>query len=231
MRMKPEHSDRLLEMLQVQFSTPRSELIMARRVAQYIHGERKFFRAFYDVEIPKAEAGLPFTASRLKMLKEARREASKAHRATLEDVGVWLYHNDCSLTAKYGFDGICDILNVNPAHRPEALDCMEDKGRAISAIAFIAGIEDSASIRSGRNQPDFKDGPLFNAYMEVMMKTMRENPGAMPDPTAPGGPLYGLPTYTRRPDGTMARNKPTLTVHSPDGSSKVIKGKQGVNHG
>ncbi|WP_224795744.1 hypothetical protein [Pseudomonas fluorescens] len=180
-------------------------------------------RAYFAAEIKKAEGGLPFTRRQLTTIKAAQKAASKSHKETLLNIGTWLYQNDEMLTARYGFDGICDVLEVNPVHRAEVIEYAEDMRRAISAIAFVSGFEDSASKQSGRHPEDWKDGPLFDVFMQMMRKAMVENRSTMPDPFAPGGPFHGMPTYYQQPDGTMARKSVSLLVHSPDGSSRVFE--------
>lgn len=63
------------------------------------------------------------------------------------------------------------------------------------------------------------------------MKAMAENRAAMPNPFAPGGPLHGMPTYHLQPDGTLARKSASLTVHSSDGSSRVVERKVEKSNG
>lgn len=225
MRMKSEHARQMLELLALPHLSLRSQLILMRRYARHLNTERSLTRAFFRDELKKAEAGLPFTKRQVKAIKEVQSKASDSYKTVAVGLGTWLYQNDKGLTSKYGFDGICDVLEVNRVHRAEALEYAEDRGRAISAIAFISGVEDSASSQSGRRPADSKDGPLFHVFLTMMMKAMVENRAAMPDPFAPGGPFHGMPTYYAQPDGTMARKSASLVVHSPDGSSRVVERK------
>ncbi|WP_395599584.1 hypothetical protein AB4P95_20270 [Pseudomonas sp. A1437] len=231
MQMKPEHSLRLNQLLDLPHLTMRSQLILARRLARNAHTERNLTRAFFREEVAKAKAGLPFTKDRLAKVKAVRDEARESYRAGLMEIGSWLYENDAALTKQYGFDGICDLLEVNPVHRADVVKYADDMGRAISAIAFVSGLEESASQQSGRRPADSKEGPLFFVFLEMMMKAMVENRAAMPDPFAPGGPFHGVPSYHLQPDGTMARKSASLVVHSPDGTSRVIERKVEKNNG
>jgi hypothetical protein len=197
-----------------------------------IHAERQLTRAHFAAEVKKAEAGLPFTQRSVTKIKEAQDKARKSIKSRLIDIGIWLYQNDEALTARYGFNGICDLLEVNPVHRAEVIEYAEDMGRAVSAIAFISGYEESASQQSGKRPADSKEGPLFFVFLEMMMKAMIENRAAMPDPFAPGGPFHGIPSYHKQPDGTLARKSASLVVHSPDGSSRVVERKvEKAKHG
>lgn len=226
MQMKPEHAGRLSDLVVLPHLSPRSRLIVVRRIARESHAQWEETRFFFDRELEETRAGLPFTAKKLENVKVLRRQARDQHTKTLYHIGEWLYENDALLTERYGFDGICDVLEVNPTHRSEALEYADNKSRAISAVAFVSGLEESASRQSGRRKPDFKDGPLFKVFLEMMMKLMKDKPECMPDPAAPGGPLYGVPTYARQPDGSMVMNTPAVTVHSATGS-KVVKSKPG----
>lgn len=222
--MKPEHVRRLTELANRGNVEPLISLIIARRAARHLCAEREHDHAYYAVHIKAAKAGLPFTASKVKALETEREARRKGRRKNFLAIADWLLRADDYLTIVHGMDDVLDVLQVNPVHRAEAAKYACKSTTTLSGVAFVAGLEDSASTRSGRNQPDFKDGPLFNAYMRQFEQMMLDNPSAMPDPCSPGGPLYGTPTYTQMQDGTMTRNAPTVTVHDADGS-RVVKGK------
>lgn len=124
--------------------------------------------SLFKDEVRKAKAGLPSTKRRLAKIKELGGKSLKAFKSGLSDIGAWIYKNDEALTAHYGFEGICDLLEVNPVHRAEVINYAKDMTRAINAIAFDSGLEDSASQQSGKNPKDWKEGPMFNVYLEVM---------------------------------------------------------------
>ncbi|WP_244307115.1 hypothetical protein [Azotobacter salinestris] len=66
-----------------------------------------------------------------------------------------------------GFDGLCDLLNVNPVHRSE----LRRRTRVgLVEIVFIEGLEDSAEHQGD----DWKEGPLFNACYHAMIELFRE---------------------------------------------------------
>lgn len=220
--MKSEHARRLAELANRGNVEPLVSLIIARRFARHLCAERAHDHAHYAAQIKSAKAGLPFTASRVKELEAEQAARRKGRRKNLIVIADWLLRADDHLTVVHGIDAILDVLQVNPVHRAEAAEYAAEAKGTLSGVAFVAGLEDSASTRSGRNQPDHKDGPLFNAYMRQFEQMMLDKPGALPDPFAPGSPFYGVPTYTRMPDGTMVRNAPTVTVHDSEGSHVVV---------
>ncbi|MBH3377228.1 hypothetical protein [Pseudomonas asiatica] len=224
MRMKPEHVRRLTELANRGNVEPLISLIIARRAARHLCAESDHDHTYYAAQIKAAKVGLPFTASRVKELEAQRDARRKNRRKNFLAIADWLLRADDYLTVVHGLDAILDVLAVNPVHRAEAAEYAVEARGTLSGVAFVGGLEDSASTRSGRNQPDFKDGPLFNAYMRQFEQMMLDNPGALPDPFAPGGPFYGVPTYTQMPNGSMVRNAPTVTVHGAEGS-RVVKGK------
>ena len=226
MQVKLKYKERLGELLVMPHLSPRSRLIIVRRIARISHSQWVETREYFRELIKEAELGLPFTTGNLKKIDALRNEARSQHKATSYQIGQWIYENDALLTKLYGFDGVCEVLEVNPVHKPEVLEYAEDRDRAVAAVAFIAGLEESASRQSGRQRPDYKDGPLFNVFMDMMMKAMKENRASMPDPTAPDGPLYGLRSYTRQADGTLVMNTPALTVYTAEGT-KVIEPRPG----
>lgn len=222
--MKPEHARRLAELANRGNVEPLVSLIIARRFARHLSAQREHDYAWFGKRIKDAKAGLPFTAAKVQALEADRKARRDTLRKNLLTIADWLYRADEYLVEYHGLDAVLDVLAVNDVHRQEALEYADKAGTVLSGIAFVAGLEDSASVRSGRRQPDFKDGPLFNAYMKQLEQMMIDKPGALPDPFAPDGPLYGIPTYTQQSDGSMTRNTPTVTVHDANGSH-VVKGK------
>ncbi|AHF68725.1 hypothetical protein [Pseudomonas cichorii] len=224
MIMKPEFVRRLVDLSLRGNNSPAISVIIARRFARYLRDEGEAKRQYFKTEIATAKAALPFTATRLKDLELQQETTRDIRKKNLLGIANWLRRNDDLLVELYGFAGICDLLNVNPVHRAEALEYADESSGTVTTIAFICGLEDSASINSGRKRKDWNDGPLFWAYHTQMMQIMIDNPRAMPDPFAPGGPFYGMPTYYQQPDGTMARQSAPLTVHDAQGS-RVVKRK------
>ena len=118
--------------------------------------------------------GLPSTAKALKMIRGLYKQARSGHERIASDVGQWLLENDALLTTTYGFEGICELLEVNQAHRAEVVQYAGDMSRAIFAVAFESGLEESASRQSGRNPADWKDGPLYQAFWEMRVHVCAE---------------------------------------------------------
>lgn len=224
MRMKPEYARRLVELSNRGNNSLLTSLIIARRFTRHIRNEDDHDHEQYRAELAAAQVGLPFTASKVAELKKSKEAKRESRNQSLLKIADWLRRADSLLVKFYGFEMICDLLCVNPVHRAYAKTLTTEASGTITAVAFIAGLEDSASTTSGRKKADWNDGPLFHAFHRQMMQIMLDNPGVMPDPFAPDGPFYGVPIYTQQPDGTMVMNTPTVTVHGASGS-KVVKGK------
>lgn len=170
MGMKPEHAERLKALVSVPHLSPRSRLLVLRRLARESHTRWEAVQAFFDSEIKEAKAGLPSTAKALKMIRGLRHQAQDEHQQIACVVGRWLFENDALLTTMYGFEGICELLEVNPVHRAEVVQYAGDMDRAIFAVAFESGLEDSASRQSGRHPADWKEGPLYQALWTTRAK-------------------------------------------------------------
>jgi len=177
MQMKPEHVCRLSLLIERPHLSLRSQLILVRRMARHLNTERELTSSYFKAEVRKAEAELPFTKRRLAKIKGAQGKSLEAFESGLIDIGAWLYKNDEALTAHYGFEGICDLLEVNPVHRAEVIKYAKDMTRAIAAAAFDSGLEDSANGQSGRQTADWKEGPLYQAIWEAGIKDRAKWPG------------------------------------------------------
>ena len=167
MRMKPEHAERLKALVSVPHLSPRSRLLVLRRLARESHTRWEAVQAFLDGEIKGAKAGFPSAAKALKKIRGLYKQAQDEHQQIACVVGRWLFENDALLTTMYAFEGICELLEVNPVHRAEVVQYASDIDRAIFAIAFESGLEESASRQSGRRPADWKDGPLYQALWET----------------------------------------------------------------
>lgn len=222
--MKSEHARRLAELANRGNVEPLISLIIARRYARHLCAQSDQDHSFYRAQIKEAKVGLPFTAGKIKELEVDRDTRRAWRRKNFLAIADWLLRADDYLTVVHGLDTILDVLAVNPVHRAEAAEYAAEAKGTLSGVAFVAGLEDSASTKSGRKEPDFKNGPLFNACMRQFEQILIDKPGFLPDPFAPGGPFYGIPTYTQMQDGSMRRNAPTVTVHDSEGS-RVVTGK------
>lgn len=172
-------------------------------------------------DIRHLKRSLPFTQAKLDAALEHLASIRTSRRQARAKIGRYLRDNCELLESLIGWDRLCDVLCVNPVHRSEAAEA--DKG--LLGITWIGGqFEDSAA-----NYGTYAWGvaPITQAIDTAMIEFMRENMHKLPDPFAPGGPFYGVPTYTLQPDGSMQRNAPDLVVHKPDGSSAVVSRKDG----
>lgn len=204
-------------------TTKRDSLTIARRVLrricayrEAIHEERRELRR----KANQLRRHLPFTKLAVESLEQQAQdygtEQLAATRPVLLAYGGDLIRDHSGYMQALGFDAVCDLLNVNTVEREQARrDGVDD----LSGLIFIHNLEDSASHRG----EDFKRGPLFEACFAAMAEFIRTAPeGSLPDPFAPGGPLYGAPVRMVQPDGTITTKRPDLTVHDANGS-RVVK--------
>lgn len=218
MRMKPEHFDRLVELSCREGLSLRIYLIMMRRALRHVIAEDEQERQEQSRAIRAFKRNLPWSKSALDKYLEACRALQQHNRELIVMYGCYLRDHHVALEAELGWGGLCDVLCVNPAHRAEAAKA--DKG--LFGITWIGRqFEDSATYY-GSN--DTGKGPITRAISAAMTTWMINNMDKLPDPFAPGGPFYGIPTYTQMPDGSMRRNAPTVTVHDSEGS-RVVTGK------
>lgn len=216
--MKPEHLNRLAELFLMQHLKPRTLLLVARRLSRQAD-LRQPLNAYNEAK-KALEADHSFQA-RL-MLKDweawwkgVRTSTEETRRA----LGKWLMGAESlRLFSDLSYSDLCDCLGINPVHRVD-LDPAPKPGRRLWDLCFVHGLEDSAASMSGRRQSDSKDGPLFHCLLTIMIDNMDK----MPDPFAPGGPFYGVPTRRLYQDGTQTIQRPALVVHSNDGSSRTIE--------
>jgi len=221
--MKPDHFLQLTRIWRRAGLSLRAQLLIARRVARQFDQLDEVEKVVYSRASRSLKNGLPFTKAKLGKLKRDYQTIRKMRKAGRLAIGEWLMTDGAAIEAKLGIDGICDVLAINPAHRAEVADAKP--GQALDFLAFVAGLEDSATHFSARRPSPWKEGPLFNCILELMMKFTKENPGALGDPFAPGGPLYGVPATLVRNDGTVETQRAALTLHSRDGTTRVIERK------
>lgn len=180
---KPEHVFRLGQLMERPPLTMRSQLILVRRMASHLHTERAATLALFGEEVKQAKAGLLFTKRKLAKIKDFHGKSLKAIKSRQLDIGAWLYRHDGELTERYGFVGICDLLEVNPAHRGEVIKYAENIGHVVWAIAFTSGFEDSLHSQSGRCSEDWKSGPFYQAFWELMASVRSTSVQKSPQPT------------------------------------------------
>ncbi|CAD5379711.1 conserved hypothetical protein [Pseudomonas sp. OF001] len=204
-------------------TTARTRLLITRRVCRHlctllqsIRAERRALRR----QAACLRGGLPFTKTAIERLEQLAAEHRADHLATGRHVltmyGVLLLRDPAGDAGALSFDELCDLLNVNTVEREQA---RRDGATSFRDVAFIHALEDSAS----RRGEDCKGGPLFEAYRAAMMEFIRTAPAEqLPDPFAPGGPLYGCPVQVLNPDGSVTVKRPDLTVHDSNGA-RVVK--------
>jgi len=222
MRMKTENFYRLCEIGQQPFQSTRAQLLIARRVVRHICACRDQQERELAQLIRKAKRGLPFTQAALDGLLSAKRQSQDLDRGAIKAMGAHIVSLDKLVKRHMTFAHVADIFGINVSHRAEAEGYYTEHG--LLGLLFTAQMEDTASMRDGDWYSRYSDrGPSVIAVHAYMIDWMVKNSDKLPDPFAPGGPLYGIPTYTQQPDGSMRRNAPALTVHSQDGTSRVVQ--------
>ncbi|CDF86368.1 conserved hypothetical protein [Pseudomonas knackmussii B13] len=227
MLMKHDHFLHLTRIWSRPGLTLRTQLLIARRVARQFDQFDKVEGVVYSRASRSLKNGLPFTKGKLDKLEHDYRTLRKMRKAGRLAIGEWLMPAGAEIEAELGVDGICDVLAINPVHRAEAAEAKPSQ--AVDFLVFVAGLEDSATHFSARRPSPWKEGPLFHCVLELMMKFTKENPGALGDPFAPDGPLYGASKTLVRNDGTIETQRAALTLHSRDGTARVIERKPEVS--
>lgn len=163
---------------------------------------------------------LPFTAAAVAALEQRAASHAEGLREALREAlvgfGRVLLLDTDNLTEALGFDGLCDLLSINPVHREQA---RRDGGETVRGLVFIAGMEDSAQ---PRREGWGDGGPLFRACLLAACEFIRTTPHLLPDPFAPDGPFYGACQTLHHADGTTRIKRPDVTVHDSTGS-RVVK--------
>lgn len=126
-------------------ATPRARLICIRRICRIYAGDLAWIaesRANYRRGSTIAKQGLPFTARKVEMFDLA---ASLCHKVDEQEMVEALANyaldtavGEHSRIEAFGFDALCDVLNVNPTRRSEF------QGAATLAELVLAGAEDCA---------------------------------------------------------------------------------------
>ncbi|HEX8596733.1 MAG TPA: hypothetical protein VF682_26140 [Pseudomonas sp.] len=225
MLMKNEHFEVLVTKVCQELS-PRTRLIVMRRILREVMAQDDREKTILRMSIRAMKRRLPFTQPRLTELEGLLKDCRDANRDVLKDYGQLLRDYHHTLEASMTFDELCDVMCVNRVHRAEV--AAVEKG--LFAITWIGGQYEDSSTHYG-NDGLTGAGPVTKAIGAAMHDFMMRNMDKMPDPFAPGGPFHGIPTYHHQPDGTLARKSASLTVHSPDGSSRVVERKLEKNNG
>lgn len=160
-------------------ATPATLLIVTRRTCRIlvsiraeIWRERKAFRR----EAEKLRKNLPYSVLDIEVLEDRadthRAEEHEYIRTRLAQFGRLMSADGGGIAAGLGFDRLCDLLNVNPAHRSEA---RIEGGKTLRGLIFEARVEDSADVKS---EHWASGGPLceafYAAYCDEVLRRSRQ---------------------------------------------------------
>ena len=158
-------------------ATPRARLICIRRICRIYARDLAWIaenRANYRRGSTIAKQGLPFTARKVEMLDQAANLDHKADEQkmleAMDAYALLTMVGEQGTIEAFGFDALCDVLNVNPTRRAEF------QGVTTLAELVLAGAEDCAD--SYRTEPGRAGlGPLHLACMCLNQRclTMRPN--------------------------------------------------------
>lgn len=218
-----EAIQRLVLIGQKPTATLRDRLAIARRVLRRccaIRDEARSIRHALRRKANQLRQFTPFTRQRVSDLELLASNYDHDRLADLRTIlvtyGQSLIHDSDGYMAALGFDAVCDLLNVNTVEREQA---RADGVADLAGLIFARNLEDSAS----RRGDEVKSGPLFEACYAAFCEFVdMAPPGTLPDPCAPGAPLYGKPVRMVRADGTVSVKRPDLVVHDANGS-RVVK--------
>lgn len=122
---------------------------------------------------------------------ESLLDKSKSHRADdlqttkqgLIGLGYHLIKDTDNSYDAIGFDCLCDLLSINPVHRPE----IPNDERGLAGLIYVGRLENSASPKS---EGWGEGGPLFEACFMAMVDWIKTAPeGDLPDLFGPGSPF------------------------------------------
>lgn len=175
---KPDHSLRAMLIL-----TQRMVRISLAKLTE-IRAERRVFRR----EAAKLKA-YPFAQGQMdSLLQKARSHRENDYREIKQGLIGMGYHLIKDTDNSYdviGFDCLCDLLSINPVHRPT----IQSDERGLSGLIYVARLENSVSPQSdewGRG------GPLFEACFLTIIDWIKTAPEAdLPDLFGPGSPFAG----------------------------------------
>ncbi|HFL2188212.1 TPA: hypothetical protein ACG3DQ_003248 [Pseudomonas putida] len=192
MTMRLKIAEKIARIARKSDHSPRTMLILTRRMVRIslarlaeIRDERRVFRR------EAAELRVyPFSQQQMDRLEAM----SRIHRENdFQDIKRGLigmgYHlikdTDNSYDA-IGFDCLCDLLSINPVHRP----AIQNDERGLAGLIYVARLENSASPQS---EGWGEGGPLFEACFMAMVDWIKTAPeGDLPDLFGPGSPFAGV---------------------------------------
>lgn len=175
----------------------RDQLTTLRRLSRDAVTAKVEYESYFRRETRSILLTAPKDTKRIAVLQfqqQALRDSQRRHAEHLCDI---LRGLDTAITSALDFDSVCELLGVNMSHRAEAREYFTQDRGAITTIVFIAGLEDSASSRSGRNIAETRSGPLFQIYMSGLYRQVRKTPGFFAETTCAREPP---PTCSNRDD-------------------------------
>ena len=187
----------------------------ARRQHAYLATINRALRMVRRRHERMVEAAMPFDGARRSKLEADIAEIEGIRdeaRVLYREIGALLIAVADPIDAETTLEQRLELLNCNVADRTE----LPSDSQGMLYLMGVYCLEDSA----GHRRDQFNDRPLHGAVNTHIQHVMFATPEgrAATDKLfdrlfAPGGLFEGVPTYTRKPDGTMLRNPPKLTLH------------------
>lgn len=187
---KPDHSPRDMLIL-----TRRMVCISLAKLAE-IRSERRVFRR----EAAKLRA-YPFSQQqmdRLEVMSRIHRENDYQEiKRGLIGMGHHLIKDTDNSYDAIGFDSLCDLLSINPVHRPS----IPSDERGMAGLIYVARLENSVSPQS---EEWGRGGPLFEACFLTIVDWIKTAPEEdLPDLFGPDSPFAGTWTDPVKPGETL----------------------------
>jgi len=171
--------------------SPRAMLILTQRMVRIsvaklaeIRAERRVFR-----REAAALRAYPFSQQqmeRLEVMSRVHRENDfQEIKRGLIGMGYHLIKDTDNSYDVIGFDTLCDLLSINPAHRPS----IPSDERGLAGLIYVARLENSVSSQS---EEWGRGGPLFEACFLTIMDWIKTAPEEdLPDLFSPDSPFAG----------------------------------------
>jgi hypothetical protein len=175
---KLDHSPKAMFIL-----TQRMVRISVAKLAE-IRAERRVFR-----REAAALRAYPFSQQqmeRLEVMSRVHRENDfQEIKRGLIGMGYHLIKDTDNSYDVIGFDTLCDLLSINPVHRPS----IPSDERGLAGLIYVARLENSVSPQS---EEWGRGGPLFEACFLTIMDWIKTAPEEdLPDLFGPDSPFAG----------------------------------------
>lgn len=206
-------------------------------LAQFVTLRHFIREVFYEIERVGMEwrhakriaghlAKSPFDKHRLDQVNEYVEQLDtyrKELRGRKQRLGRMVIDLAPFIDAVTTMDERLDLLNCNVADRSR----LPSEDTDLVHLIAVYCVEDSAAHR----RDEFNSRPLHSAVNAEIHRVMFDTPKGraassrmFDEAFAPSGPLYGVPTYRMKQDGTVQRQGPALVVHDASGSRVVERG-------